>query len=78
VLPESSVAIGGNLVVMPRSSGLIGCVYKMMRMIREGSLPHLIYSGRQGYKLVCQRSTSRVRLGVLYMDPDMSSFLTGY
>jgi hypothetical protein len=33
---------------------------------------------RQGYKLVCQRSTSRVRLVVLYMDPNMSGFLTEY
>jgi hypothetical protein len=63
---------------MLRSSGLIGCVYKMMQIIREGSLPRLIYSGRQGYKLVYQRSTSCVWLGVLYMDSDMSSFLIEY
>jgi hypothetical protein len=63
---------------MLRSSGLIVCVYKMMLMIKEGSLPHLRYSGRQSYKSVCQRSSSRVRLGVLYMDPEMSSFLTEY
>jgi hypothetical protein len=63
---------------MLRSSGYIGCVYKMMRMIREGSLSRLISSGRQGYKSVWGESTSRVRLGVLYMDPDMCSFLTEY
>jgi hypothetical protein len=34
------------------SSGLIGCVYKMMQIMKEGSLPHLIYTGRQGYKSV--------------------------
>jgi hypothetical protein len=27
---------------MLRSFGLIGCVYKMMQMMREGSLPRLI------------------------------------
>jgi hypothetical protein len=37
---------------MLHSSGLIGGVYKMMQMMREGSLPHLIYSGRQGHKSV--------------------------
>jgi hypothetical protein len=63
---------------MLRSSGLIGSVYKMMQMMREGSLPRLIYSGRQVYKSVSQRSTSCVRLGVLYMDLGMSSFLTEY
>jgi hypothetical protein len=31
-------------------------------MIKEGSLPSLIYSGRQGYKSVCQRTSSRVLL----------------
>jgi hypothetical protein len=41
-------------------------------------MPRLIYSGRQGYKLVRGDSTSRVWLGVLYMDPDMCSFLTEY
>jgi hypothetical protein len=50
----------------------------MMRMMREGSLPLLIYFERQGYKSVCPRSTSRVWLEVLYMDPGMSSFLTKY
>jgi hypothetical protein len=47
---------------MLHSSGLIGCVYKMMRMMREGSLPHLIDSGRHGYKSVCEESTSHVQL----------------
>jgi hypothetical protein len=59
-------------------SGLIGCVYKMMRMMREGSLPRLMWPGTQGYKSVWRESTSRVRLGVLYMDPDTYSFLTEY
>jgi hypothetical protein len=59
-------------------SGLIGCVYKMMRMMREGSLPRLIYSGRLGYKSVRGKSTSCVLLGVLYMDPDMCSYLAEY
>jgi hypothetical protein len=63
---------------MLHSSGLIECVYKMMRVMREGSLPHLIKSGRQGYKSVWGEITSRVRLGVLYMDLDMYSFLTEY
>jgi hypothetical protein len=30
---------------MLRSSGLIGCDYKMIRNEREGSLPRLIYPG---------------------------------
>jgi hypothetical protein len=46
--------------------------------MREGSLPRLIYLGRQGYKLVWREGSSRVRLGVLYMDPDMHNFLTEY
>jgi hypothetical protein len=59
------------------SSGLIGCDYKMMHM-REGSLPRLILSGRQGYKSVQGKSTSSVHLGVLYMDLVMYSFLFEY
>jgi hypothetical protein len=45
---------------------------------REGSLPRLVLSGRQVYKSVRGESTSCVRLGVLYMDPDMHSFLSEY
>jgi hypothetical protein len=51
----------------------------MMRMReRGGSLPRLIYPGRKGYKSVWGESTSRVRLGVLHMDPVMHSFLYEY
>jgi hypothetical protein len=38
--------------------------------------PYVLWEA--GLQVVCQRSTSRERLGVLYMDPDMSSFLTEY
>jgi hypothetical protein len=46
--------------------------------MREGSLPCLIESGRQGYKSVQGESTSRVRPGVLYTVQDMYSFLSEY
>jgi hypothetical protein len=46
--------------------------------MREGSLPRLIQSGRQGYKSVQGESTSRARLGVLYTVRDMYSFLSDY
>jgi hypothetical protein len=60
------------------SSGLIGCVYKMMRM-REVKVPALPYIARgQGYKSVWGERTSRIRLGVLYMVQDMHSFLSEY
>jgi hypothetical protein len=57
------------------SSGLIERVYKMMQIMREGSVPLLIYSRRQSYKLVREESTSYVRLGVLYMDPKYYPFV---
>jgi hypothetical protein len=47
-------------------------------MREEGSLPHLIWPGRQGYKSVQGENTSRVRLGVLYTVRDMYSFLSEY
>jgi hypothetical protein len=47
-------------------------------MMREGSLPRLILSGRQGYKSVWGESTSRVRLGVVHIVRDMYSFLIEY
>jgi hypothetical protein len=63
---------------MLRSSGLIGCVYKMMHM-REVKVPASPYIAREaGYKSVRGESTSRVRLGVLYMVQDMHSILSEY
>jgi hypothetical protein len=54
---------------MLRSSGLIGCVYKMMHM-REIGVPASPYIVREaGLQVGLRReSTSCVRLGVLYMD----------
>jgi hypothetical protein len=63
---------------MLRSSGLIGCVYKMMRM-REVKVPASPYIAREaGFRSRFAESTSRVRLGVLYMVQDMHSFLSEY
>jgi hypothetical protein len=45
---------------------------------REGSLPCLIWFGRQGYRSVQGESSSRVRLAVLYTVQDMYSFLSEY
>jgi hypothetical protein len=60
------------------SSGLIGCVYKMMHMRDRGPCIAL-YSSRDGVTRQFKgESTSRTRLGVLYMDSDMTSFLTEY
>jgi hypothetical protein len=64
---------------MLRSSGLIGCVYKIMCM-REVRVPASPYIAREaGLQVGLEReSTSRVRLGVLYMVQDMHSFLSEY
>jgi hypothetical protein len=60
------------------SSGLIGCDYKMMRM-REIGVPTSPYIAREvGLEVGSGRSTSRVRLGVLYMEPVMYSILSWY
>jgi hypothetical protein len=63
---------------MLRSTGLIGCVYKMMCM-REVKVPASPYIAREaGLQVGLGESTSRVRLGVLYMVHDMHSFLSEY
>jgi hypothetical protein len=63
---------------MLRSSGLIGCVYKMMWM-REVKVPASPYIAREaGLQVGLGESTSRVRLGVLYMVQDMHNFLSEY
>jgi hypothetical protein len=62
---------------MLRSSGLIGCDYKMMRM-REVKVPTSPYIVREAGLQAGLGSTSRVRLGVLYMVQDMHSFLSEY
>jgi hypothetical protein len=63
---------------MLRSSRLIGCDYKMMH-IREIGVPASPYIVREaGLQDGSGKSTSRVRLGVLYMEPIMYSFLSEY
>jgi hypothetical protein len=63
---------------MLRSSGLIGCVYKMMRM-KGVKVPASPYIAREaGLQVGLGESTSRVRLGVVYMVQDMHSFLSEY
>jgi hypothetical protein len=63
---------------MLRSSGLIGCVYKMMRVGDRDPCLTLYSSGGSVTSRFGRESTSCMRLGVLYMDLDMSSFLTEY
>jgi hypothetical protein len=54
------------------------CDYKMMRM-REIGVPASPYIVREaGLQVGSGKSTSRVRLGVLYMEPVMYSFLSEY
>jgi hypothetical protein len=63
---------------MLRSSGLIGCVYKMMS-IRDRGPCLALYSprGRVTSRFEVE-SYSCTRLGVLYMDSGMPSILTKY
>jgi hypothetical protein len=60
------------------SFGLIGCVYKMMRMRERGGLCLALYSSGGRVTSRFEESTSRVRLGVLYIVQDMYSFLSEY
>jgi hypothetical protein len=63
---------------MLHSSGLIGCVYKMMHIGDRGPCLALYSPGGRVTSRFGRESTSRTRLGVLYIAPDMSSFLTKY
>jgi hypothetical protein len=60
------------------SSGLIWCVYKMMQIGDRGPCLALYSPGGRVTSRFEGESSSRARLVVLYMDPDMSSFLTKY
>jgi hypothetical protein len=60
---------------MLHSSGLIGCVYKMMRMREKGPFLALYGPGGRVTGRFQGESSSRVRLGVLYTVQDMYSFL---
>jgi hypothetical protein len=50
----------------------------MMQMIDRGPCLALYSPGGKVTSQFEGESSSRTRLGVLYMDPDMSSFLTEY
>jgi hypothetical protein len=62
---------------MLRSSGLIGCVYKMMRM-RERCPCLALYSPGGRVTSRFEEITSQVCLGVLYIVQDMYNFLSEY
>jgi hypothetical protein len=57
---------------------LIGCCYKMMRMRNRGPCLALYSPEGRVTSRFREESTSHTRVGVLYMDPDMSSFLSEY
>jgi hypothetical protein len=63
---------------MLRSSGLIVCDHKMMhtREIGVPASPYIVQEA--GLQVGSGKSTSRVRLGVLYMESVMYSFLFEY
>jgi hypothetical protein len=63
---------------MLRSSGLIGCDYKMMRMREKGPCLALYSLGGRVTGRFWGESTSRVRLGVLYTVQGMYNFLSEY